>query len=198
MEIEITTDILNAVELFRDKLSQAKLKLAVQRAMNKTVVSIRGHALVEIRKRLNLKESTLRKQYVSIERAVGKGQTLGSLSAAVVFSGRPIPLLLFVKGNKNVIEQKGIPVKRRRKLKVQVVPGKTVTLNGAFIQKGPKSIQVFRRNKRGGFVAQSVPGVAHTVSRKGILYNIRRRANTRFRTALDQEISAILRGYTKD
>ena len=77
-----------------------------------------------------------------------KGGGIGSVEAAVHFLTRPLPILLFVKGSKPVAA-KGIRVKARRRLTVEIQPGKKLKIQSGFIQR-VKSLQVFKRKSSGG------------------------------------------------
>lgn len=133
------------IKKMMDEISKVEILAATKKAMN--VALTRGRVVVvkEIRKHVNLAPAKVKKR-IQIKRA--SGESLNAVVGALAFSDIPIAMKEFVVGKKEDIKQKGIPVKKRRKLKVKIKPGKTVRLKGAFIQT-MKSQQVFRRRGDG-------------------------------------------------
>jgi hypothetical protein len=166
IEIRIDDNFMALAEAFTDQLGPNELVNAGRSAFNKTLLTIRNEAIKELRKRVRIKPGVLRNKYTWLEKA--RGGTLGGLTAAVAFSTRPIPMIEFVRGNKAPIVQKGVPVKRRRKLKVEIVPGKRHTLDKAFIQK-VHTTQVFKRDpKADGFHKQGTRSIGFLIAARGI------------------------------
>ena len=62
---------------------------------------------------------------------------------------KAISMIHFVRGRKEPAKQKGIAVRKRKKLRVQIRPGSTVTLKKSFIAQANKAVQVFRRRPSG-------------------------------------------------
>lgn len=192
LDIDIMADVFEAEELFR-QLSRPQLLNATKRAMNKTIVSIRQESMKRLRKKLKIKESSLRQRHIFLNRA--KGGSMNSLEASVEFSGFPIPALEFVKGNKDAIKQKGIPIHKRRKLRLEITPGKVFRMEHAFIQR-KFTKQVFKRGAGRRLKKQGTPSVGQVV-KQGMADRLRAFGAKRFATTLHQEIQAILKGYAK-
>ncbi len=186
MSLEI--NILNNLHAMDDFLSDFKVKVAVQAtrsAINRTLVSTRKEAVKTLRTRLNIKSTTLKRKHISLSKV--RGGSLSSMTGSINFNDNPMPLLDFVKGHKNIIKQKGIKVKKRRKLKVEVVKGKKITLKTAFIQK-VNSKQVFKRGSS-GFKRQAVSSIGTWVSRRAFKKPIMREARARFNIEFDRQYS---------
>lgn len=193
LDIRIDFDSSIAEELL-GRLSYKQIAKITQRSMNTTIVSLRQKAIDETRKKVKVREGVLRKKYTWIERA--RGNNLHGMEAVLNFSSHPLPLLEFVKGSKNVIAQKGIPIKKRRKLKFEITPGKVFKQAGAFIQRGPKSKQVFKRTDAGRFKKQGTPSIGEIVVERGITERLRVIGAARLQSAFNKELQAILKGYT--
>lgn len=137
---------------------------AARRAINRTLLGVRQKSLDDIRSRLNVKERDLRKR-MRVHKA--QGNSLATLEGSVSYSTDSFPLLSFVKGSKAPIKQKGIPVARRRRLKVEIEKGKVFTVKGAFIQR-KHSVQVFRKLKKAGFKKQGIRSLGFMITNRGL------------------------------
>jgi hypothetical protein len=161
---------------------------SARRALQRAGIAMRHESLNRLRKQLRMKESTLKNRHMKLHKVVTIGGSIGSLEAVISYSKKPIPMLEFVRGNKNPIPQKGIPVKRRRKLKVEVVPGRRRTLQSAFIQT-VKSKQVFKRIKaQARFKTQSIPSVGEQVFGKKMHIPITQRGIGMFQRVFKHEM----------
>lgn len=162
--IDISIDLAEALEGLK-QLDSKEVYRAARRAANRTLLTLRKESINLLRQEINLKPGKLRDKYIWLEKAKGAS----AVEAAICFSSQPVPLLDFVRGsqNKSTDDQKGVPVKRRKKLRVEIVPGKRFTMKRAFIQR-VKSKQVFNRTgPKGPFKAQSTPSIgAIVMSRK--------------------------------
>ena len=163
-DVKLTDNFFEVLDAFKELDTNAILS-AARRALNRTIVTVRKESFVEIKRHVKVKSGELRKDYTWLEKAKGGG--VDSVEAAVHFSRAPLPLLLFVKGSKTPIQQKGIRVKARRRLTVEIQPGKKLKIQSGFIQR-VKSLQVFKRKSSGGLAKQGTPSVAHIVLTKGI------------------------------
>jgi hypothetical protein len=143
INIRIDDNFLDVAEAFKE-LGPKELVAAGRRALNRTIVTVRKTAMDEIRQKRRIKPSTLREKHIWLEKA--GGGMFNALSASVVFSSKPIPMLEFVRGRKSPTPQKGIKVARRKKVRVEIVPGRRQILKNAFIQH-VRSLQVFKRPK---------------------------------------------------
>lgn len=128
-----------------DEIAHVQILAGTKRAMDNALRRGRVITIKEMRKEINLPSSKI-KARITIYKA--RGASLNGVEGALGFSEKAIPMLDFVVGKKSNIKQKGIKVKKRRKLKVKIKPGKTIRLKGAFIQ-NVKSQQVFRRKGQG-------------------------------------------------
>lgn len=144
------------------KFTNTEVKRANRFAINRTLITIRKEGVQKLNKLINLPVNELRNKHTRLRKAIPQ-QTLGSMHGNVSFSDNSIPMIRFVVGKKTPIEQKGVPIKRRRKLRVRVIPGRTVKLPHSFIMRG----QVFTRTKQ-GLRLQRSRSVGHLVENRGI------------------------------
>lgn len=161
---------------------------SARRALQRASIAMRHESLQRLRKQLKIKESTLKNKHIRLHKVVSIGGSLGTLEAVIAFSKQPIPMLEFVKGSKNPVKQKGIPVKRRKRIKVEVVPGRKRTMQSAFIQT-VKSKQVYKRIKATQrFKKQSIPSVGEQVFGKGMYIPISKKGIATFHRVFKHEM----------
>lgn len=162
--------------------------VGVSARMALNVAMRRGRVIVnkELRKDISLKSGAINKRIRIIQ---AKGNNISRMEGVMIFSGIPIGMMEFVVGKKTKIEQKGIKVRKRRKLKAKIAPGKTFRLKGAFIQ-DVKSTQVFRRRSEGRRVRKlgvsSIAVIAFRRPRRDILVNV---LTTRFNREFNRQIN---------
>jgi hypothetical protein len=194
LTINISADMGEAVALF-DSLAPNKLASAARRAANRTLVTLRKEAIIQIMRKLKIKSSVLRAKHIDLNRA--KGASLGAVEASIDFSKNPIPMLEFVKGNKDPIEQKGIKVSKRRKLKAEIQPGRKFVVKKAFIQRGPHSKQVYKSVKRGGFKKQGIRSIGFLIEERGVGEYLIEIGAIKFSNYFLHELDAISKGFVK-
>lgn len=162
LEINIQSNFMEATEAFDKELGPSDILRATRNAINKTLITLRSASTQELRKLIRIRESTLKEKYIWLEKA--RGGTVNQVEGAIAYSSRAIPLLEFVKGDKSPIKQKGIRIKDRRRIRVEVTPGHSTKLMHAFIQR-VRSVQVFKRKgKRPDFAKQGAPSVGARVN----------------------------------
>jgi len=184
LDIKLDDNFLDVAAAF-EELNTNQLVSATRRALNRTLLTLRKTSIEEITKRVKIKPKSLRDRYIMLQKA--GGGALNSLEAALVFSGEPVPLLEFVKGSKQPIEQKGIPVKRRKKLRAEITPGKRFVVKGAFIQR-VRSLQVFKRKDSGGFHKQGTRSIAFIITERGVGEKLVSVGQTRLAELLQHEL----------
>lgn len=166
LKITVKNDIDKLAE-FLDEFQQRALVKATRMAMNRSVMSLRTQANRMAREERKLKQGDINKDYFKITKA--SGNNLGTLHASLEISGKPMSLIRFVLGPAEKFSQAGIKIADRRKVKVEVKPGRKVELKGAFIGEGRSgNFHVFRRRgpKRHPIVKQSAPSLAVVFERK--------------------------------
>lgn len=192
LEINITSNFLDVAEHFKD-INQKFLYQSTRYAINRTLLTVRQASLDKLRKRIDIKQSTLRQKHIAITKA--RGTTWNNLQGVVSFNTDAIPMLEFVKGSKEVVKQKGVPIQRRRKVKVQIVPGKKFVLKKAFIQR-VKTKQVFKRAEgQKDFHKQGIRSVGFIVMERGLGQELQNIAGQRFRTLFMQDLRARINGH---
>lgn len=170
------------------KFSGASARFAV----NRTLLTLRKESIQKITSVLKISPRTLREKYIDIQKA--KGSRLSEVFGIISFSGAPIPLIEFVRGNSDVAPQKGIPIKNRRKVRVEITPGKRFVVPHAFIQR-VHSTQVFKRGKNQGFKKQGIRSVGSTVITRGIAKDLVAIGQQRFREVFLADLKARIAGY---
>ena len=161
-------NILHNLEATEEWLDSIKVKAvlgAARAAINKTLRSTRVFSVKAIAKQYRLKPSGLSRREVKSMMKVKKarGGSLNSLEGQIKYDTTPIPILKFISGAQEIIKQKGIKVKKRRRLRAEIRPGKKILLKGAFIQR-VHSKQVFKRG-RAGFKKQGVASIGQVIMR---------------------------------
>jgi len=165
MDIDISHNI-DAIGDMMLQLGSKEISKAVKVGLNHSVKKTRNHAIKILKTKYNKQQ---KKFYASRMKMIkAKGSSIPYMEAKVIFSARPIPMLDFVSGQKGIIKQKGIKVKRRRKLSATVYRGKKIQLKGAFIQK-KNTTQVFKGKRGDGFKKQGVPSLAHTFTQEKVI-----------------------------
>ena len=190
LEINITDNFDEIVQAF-DKIEKRLVGQAARYAINRTLLTLRGEALKEITKQFKIKEKTLRQKHISITKA--RGGDLSTVNGMISFSGQPIPLIEFVRGNKTPQSQKGIPIKRRRKIRVEITPGKRFEVKRAFIQT-VHSTQLFKRAKSGGFKKQGIRSIAYLIRERGLGQKLVAVGKERFRELFLRDLEARMKG----
>lgn len=141
MSLKVNIDSnFHALDSMMDDLGNKDLAAAAKTSINKALIGGRKVMINQIRQDFNLKSMALKKRILVKKTS---SNSLHSMKGEMIFSGIPISMLEFVVGRKENIKQKGIQVRKRRKLKARVAPGKTFHVKGAFIQ-NVKSKAVFR------------------------------------------------------
>lgn len=158
INIDISSNIAEVMRSLPD-LNKKVFYEATRHSINKALIAGRTQAAKGLRERLNIKSGTV-KSKLGITKA--RASSLANLEGILSFDDAPQPLLDFVRGSKDVIKQKGVKIKKRKVLRIEITRGKAFKMQGGFIQK-VKSKQVFRRGKSGGFKKQSAPSIAHFI-----------------------------------
>lgn len=177
LEINIEDDFAEVGKTL-DAISAKYAGAAARFAINRTLLTLRKEAILEITKHLKIKPSTLREKYISLQKA--RGSRLGEVFGVISFSGKPISLINFVIGNRGVTSQAGIAISRRRKIKVEVTPGARYVVSRAFILPVP-AMQLFKRRKGGIYSKQSVPSLKNLIEKKDVGKTIAHIGQERFR-----------------
>lgn len=164
LEIRIDENFLDLAEAF-EGMKPEQYKAAIRHSINRTLLTLRKEAIDQLRRKLRIKPSVLREKYLWLEKA--RGGLAGGIEGSIMFSKTPIPMLEFVRGSKEPEDQKGKPVKKRRKVRAEITPGKRFHVKGAFIQR-VHSTQLFKRGKQGDFHKQGVRSVGFLIEARGI------------------------------
>jgi hypothetical protein len=182
INIDITSNIAMIMKSFPE-LNNEVFYQSVRYSIGKALIAGRTQAAKGLRERLNIKSGDVKKK---IGMTKPKASSLASLEGILSFDNAPLPLLQFVKGSKDVIQQKGIKIKKRRVLKVEISKGKVFKMRGGFIQK-VRSTQVFRRGRRGGFKKQSAPSIAHFIEQENLKIPVIRAMKDSFRANIKNQ-----------
>jgi hypothetical protein len=158
-KIELKNNIQEAFNTF-DQLKRGEVAKAARRAINRTLVTLRKDSVQIIKKDLRIQSSLLKSKYIFIDKARGKG--LSDLSGSVVYQSRGLQLIDFIRGTKAPTPMKGIPVKRRKKVRAEVTPGKRFVVTGGFVSMtASKGLQIMKRDKKtkGHLLMQTAPSL---------------------------------------
>lgn len=175
INIDISSNIAEVMASLPD-LNQQVFYQAARTSIGKALIAGRAQAAKGLRERLNIKSGDVKRK-IGITKP--KGSSLFSLEGVISFDDTPQPLLDFVKGNKEIIKQKGVKIRKRRVLRVEITKGKAFKMRGGFIQK-VRSKQVFRRGKSGKFYKQSAPSIAKFIQEHQLKDPVIKRMNEVF------------------
>lgn len=167
-----------------DDLGNKDIAASAKFSINRTLTRGRKTVIKQIKRDINLKALALKSRII-INKA--KSNSMSSMKGSLNFSGFPISMLNFVVGNKSNIKLKGVKVKKRRKLKARIAPGKTFHLKGGFIQ-DVKSKAVFRRKSTGKFRKISSASVAVIAFRRPRITMLEKVLVTRFNREFAKQI----------
>ena len=188
--MSLDINILHSFEQIPKMLDDFKLRQATQgarRAINRALVGGRKESTSLLHERIRMKKGQIKKENIAIQKA--KGGSLASLEGIVSYNTKGLPMLLFVVGKKTPRSQKGVPVRRRRKLKVEVTRGNRRTHPKAFIAKTQGKNRVFRRPNKGTnskLYRQHVPSISHFFNTKA---KIKEKTLAHMRDRFEREFS---------
>lgn len=193
LQLEISLNkTIREIDLFFDDLKFKAITLSARQALNRTATRVRSFSNKEIRKRRKLQLKEVKKR-ITISKA--KGVNLAALQAKIRFSGMPLPMILFILGQKTPKKQT-LPNPRRKSRRFEIIKGQKKSKKGLFIQRaqrGRMQFQVFRRkdpnDKSKGFRLQSVPSIAEVLRKKS---NLLRRIENRGGRILETEYDRAL------
>lgn len=131
---------------------------AMRRALKRGLLAMKTESIREIKSTLKIRNKDLKNAF---RLSAPQGDQI-FMSADIGYSSASLPMLIFVRGTRSPILQKDIPIKRRRKLKVEIVPGRKTLIKGAFIQIVRGRLGVFKRRK-GGTRTQLVSQRVHSI-----------------------------------
>lgn len=193
LNAKITTNLLDIASALNE-LGQKHLFRAVRRSITRSLPTMRASSVEMIKRDIKLKSGFIRKG-TQVNKV--RGSSLLNIEGSIGYDSTPIPMMEFVRGNKNPIQQKGIKVKSRRKLRVEIRPGRKVVLAHAFIQK-VRTLQVFKRKKERRLAAQGVHSIAHEVFRSYKANRIAEAGLKKFESEFEREWAIRLEGLIKD
>lgn len=191
IDIDISSnflDVADAIEFIKGDV----LEKASRHAINRTLLSLRKESISRIQEKAKIKSTALRERHIALTKA--SGAFPGGMHGIISFNTNPVPLLEFVRGSKEPVKQKGIPVRKRRALRVEIVPGKVFAVKSAFIQR-VMTKQVFKRVPKGeDFKKQGTRSVGFIVMERGIAGHLVSYGATRFRELFYRDFQARMSG----
>ena len=173
MAIIIKSDVWKIPKIL-EGVTDAIMKKAAVRAANRTAEGMHTQAARSLSKYYKLPYGGSSsgggglvppgtKGMFEVIKATAQGATSpDKIYALVSASTKPISRIHVIRGSKLPENQKGIPIRARRKLKGTLYDGKTIVLRREFIAKGKNNnMQVFRRSRKTNKMEKrSVPSAA--------------------------------------
>lgn len=193
MRIKIETNLLDIANGL-GALGQKHLFRAVRRSINRSLPTMRAKSVELVKRDLNLKSSRIR-QGIQLNKA--RGSSIFNIEGSIAYDSIPVPMLEFVRGAKTPIQQKGVKVKRRRKLKIEIKPGRKVILAHAFIQR-VRTLQVFKRKNERRLAKQGIHSVAQEVFRSYKANRIAEEGLKKFESEFQRDWDVRLQGLIAD
>lgn len=186
IKIDITNDLAKAAAEV-DFLNHDIIPKAAKAAINRAVTSMRKESTKLIPKEIRLKSTNLKERYIRLKKA--QGSVISGLVGEIAYLDEPVPLIEFVRGSKAPIKQAGIKIRQRRKLRIEIRPGKRFVLRRAFIQK-VNTTQVFKRVPKGkDFKKQGAPSVGFVVMKRNIHLEIAKAGQLSFQKNFTSELA---------
>ena len=173
----IDIDISSNLDEINDLLNDKTFKHAVRAARSGIRSGIRGvrkEAIKRLREKRAFKLKLLNKRIKFTGRV--SGNTLDTLQGSITFSGKSIGLRHFVVGKVEPKPQAGVPVAKRRPVRVRVRKGRTVKIRKGFIARGRNNINhvfVRRTNKSTPLVRRGTQSLSHLINRPRTLTQLR-------------------------
>ena len=150
--------------------------------INRGLRILRTESVAEIRKQRALRAKTVRGR-TQLLRA--RGSTLDALEGKILVDDRTIGLVHFVKGSQKPKDQKGRPVAKRTRLRVQITKGRTRQRRRDFIIIGKRGKPVVLRRRGQGknskLTAVRLPGLHVLFNKPGFTERIVSRSDPRIR-----------------
>lgn len=193
LRIKIETNLLDIASALNE-LGQKHLFRAVRRSITRSLPTMRAKSVELIKRDLKLKPGYIRRGTI-LNKA--RGSSIFNIEGSIGYDSTPIPLMEFVRGSKAPISQKGIKVKSRRKLRVEIKPGRKVVLAHAFIQK-VRTLNVFKRMHERRLAKQGVHSITHEVFRSYKASRIAEEGLKKFETEFARDWNVRLEGLIKD
>lgn len=160
---------------------------AMRRALKRGQIAMRTESIAQLKKSLKIKNKDLKEAF---KLSAPQGDRI-AMYADIGYSSASLPLLYFVVGNRRPLEQWGIPVKKRRKLRVEIRPGKKTLMKGAFIQIVRGRLGVFRRRSGKGnkqLVSQRTHSIVYDIFKGQVPEKIAARGLSMFEKHVIHEI----------
>lgn len=179
--------------------SEKVTKQATARSANRAATSVRAQAARLIKERYNLPIGGSSKggggltppgikSALLINKArYARGKSLGEIYASIAVSNKSISLIHFVRGDKQPIKQKGIAIKKRKRVKIAIRRGKTITLKNDFIMRAHNSVQLYRR-RNSGIIKQAIPSFYRLVMKPELKGKIELYGQQRFREEMERNL----------
>lgn len=197
LEISLDKDIRELDQFMTDLKFKVVVKSARQ-ALNRTATQVKSNAIKEIRKRRKMKLKDLKGTKKSggfVRSFPAKGSNLFDLQSKVLFSGLPLPMILFIVGQASPMRSFA-PNHRRKSRRFEIKQGQKTAKKGLFVQKakrGTRAYQVFRRadknDRSKGYKLQSAPSIAQYLRGK---QNIMRKIENHAIASLQKNYSRVL------
>lgn len=177
----------SALEKALAAVEEKPVRTIVKRSMNKGLDTLIRRAGKIAQKERFLKLSVIKSRYFT--RGNPSGNLFTQLSSYFGVSNQKISMLHFVKGPKTPRRQKGIPVRKRKRLRFEVQKGRRFTGKGAiFMAKlSNNRVQVFRRGGvRNKIHKQSLSGFGKIFSQPSVKNELSRLGQLAFLVELEK------------
>jgi len=127
---------LDEVDVWLKDLGRNAFSQATKSSMLRTKPTLKKESIIQVKRIRKAKSKAISDRFKFFSRF--QGRNINNYEVAMVIERKPIRILNFIKGAHNVQKRKGkkFPFKGRRKLKVEVVPGRVRKLPQAFIERG--------------------------------------------------------------
>jgi hypothetical protein len=200
ISVSLDADLAKITE-FLDDVKRKALIQATRQSLNKTLSAFVTQVSRSTREHLKVKHRDVKDQ-ICVRRA--RGNDMSRMFASAHIRNKRFSMIHFVKGNRSANQQVGVPVQARKRIKVEIVPGRITHLRSAFIAHGRSAnLHVFQRiqkkkdgkSPKGSLVKMSTPSVVDVINRPSVREYLERfaaeRMSKEFGTAWDFQMSRL-------
>lgn len=164
LKIELDDKFFDRAHRLFKTFEKKVLVTATRQAMNKALLAVRTKSVLAIKAQRRMKSSVIKNKFMKMHKA--RGSQLDGLGARLNISGRKPSLIRFIKGRPEPPKpkEKGIMIRKRKPIRVEVKPGRTAVLRKAFVIKGKNSNNIIVRRKTAGrepVVPQRIPALSN-------------------------------------
>lgn len=143
ISLKLDTDAINKTANFLNKVHREAIPKAMRVSIKKTIPTYKKAAVDEVFKRYKLRKGAIGRLMKT--KTITRGKDIDTYFGVVDIKKKTINLIEFVKGSKKPRAQGGIPVGKRKGIKIEIKRGNVIRGRDRFIVRTKGRNSVFRR-----------------------------------------------------